>query len=59
MDEKRGIYEVDYNWMDGYNNWHRSTVAVIADDGEQAMDVAQATVYMPYGANGAEFLCEA
>lgn len=59
MDEKHGVYEVDYHWIDGYNNWQRSTVAVVADDGAHAMDVAQAMVYMPYGANGAEYLCPA
>ena len=59
MNEQHGVYEVDYHWQDGYGNWHRETVPVVANSGEHAMELAQATVDMPYGANGAEFCGEA
>lgn len=59
MDEQRGVYEVEYYWQDGYEIWHRECVYVVADSGEHAMKLGEETVYMPYGANGAEYIGQA
>lgn len=54
-----GVYDVEYYWIDGYDNWHLDFVRVIAEDEDHAMELATVRVYMPYGANGVEYRGEA
>ena len=55
MGKQQGVYKVGYHWQDGYGIWHLEFVNVIADHDEHAMEVAQATVDMPYGPNEAYY----
>lgn len=53
------VFDVEYYWIDGYDNWHLDSIRVIAEDEDHALELATARVYMPYGANGVEYRGEA
>lgn len=50
------VFDVEYYWIDGYDNWHLESIRVIAEDEDHALELATSRVYMPYGVNGVECL---
>lgn len=50
------VFDVEYCWIDGYDNWHMESIRVIAEDEDHALELATSRAYMPYGVNGVECL---